>query len=218
MPLGITTSKTEFRVGEPGPPEFEATGSSGNVAWSVNYGAVVAGDDPTTATLAPENVSRYEEAGDPVVVTVTDLDTEEEATVSVDVFATFPHQPGWGFEGEVDEDTEISKAEDNSEVIFEGDLFAVYPVSFNNRDFDEYRAALRFRAAHGKRKLFYIEDLALEELNLGRFDSSIKRSPNNADGVGYSFVFRCNRWTPPAPEGLIGEDLPLYGQPEYGDF
>jgi hypothetical protein len=212
MPIAITASKTTFRVGEPEPPAFSATGSSGSVTWSVNYGAVVPGDDPLTATLAPENVSRYAEAGDPVVVTVTDNGTSATATVSIDVFATFPFVSGWDFEAEVDEDTEISKAEDNSEVIFEGSLFAVWPLSFNNRDFEEYRLALLFRAAHGKRKLFYLDDQGLEELNFGRFDSSIKRSPHNANGVSYSFVFRCNNYTPPATEGLLGESLGLYGE------
>lgn len=216
MPLAIIASKTEFRVGEPEPPTLEVTGSSGNVSWSCTYGACVP-DNETSTTLSVENISRYADAGDPVVITVTDLDTDETEEVSVDAYATFPYQPGWDFEGEVDEDTEISQAEDNSEVIFEGTLFAVYPLGFNNRDFDEYRDALRFRALHGKRKLFYLDDGGLEELNLGRFDSAIKRSPHNANGVSYSFVFRCNRWTPPAAEGLPGEDLPLYGRALYNE-
>lgn len=212
MALAITASKTTFRVGEPEPPAFEVTGSSGNVTWSANFGAIVPGDDPLTATLAPENISRYAEAGDAVVVTVTDDGTAETATISIDVFATFPFTSAWDFEAEVDEDTEISKAEDNSEVIFEGDLFGVWPLSFGNRDFEEYRAALRFRALHGKRKLFYYDDAGLELLMKGRFDSSIKLSPHNANGFSYSFVFRCNRWTPPAEDGPLGDVLGLYGE------
>lgn len=199
MPIEITASKTTFRVGEPEPPVLEVTGSSGNVSWSCNFGACVP-DDETVTTLSAENVSRYADAGDAVVVTVTDLDTEEEASVSIDVFATFPFQPGWDFEAEVDEDTEISEAEDNSEVIFEGKLFGVWPLAFNRRDYDEYLVALRFRAAHGKRKHFYLDDRGLEQLLRGRFDSPIKLSPHNANGFSYSFVFICPQWVEPAPE------------------
>lgn len=217
MPLAITVSKTRFRIGEPEPPVLAVTGSSGDVTWSCNFGACAPANE-TTTTLAPENVSHYAAAGDAVVATVTDNATSETATVSIDVFATFPYQPAWDFEAEVDEETEISRAEDNSEVIFDGDLFAVFPLGFNARDFDEYRAALLFRSQHGKRKLFYLEDAGLEELNLGRFDSSIKRSPHNANGFSYSFVFRCNRWTMPSADGLEGSELPLYSETEYGDF
>jgi hypothetical protein len=211
MPLAITASKTTFRMGEPEPPVLEVTGSSGDVTWSCNFGTCVP-PDATTTTLAPENVSHYAEAGDPLVVTVTDNSTAEEASVSIDLFATFPFVSGWDFEAEVDEDTEISKAEDNSEVIFEGTLFGVWPLSFNNRDFGEYLAAQRFRRMHGKRKLFYLDDRGLEQLLLGRFDSSIKISPHNANGVSYSFVFRCNNWTPPAAEADLGGDMGLYGE------
>jgi hypothetical protein len=215
MPLAITASKTTFRVGENDPPVLEVTGSSGNVSWTCNYGACQPADE-TVTTLSAENVSRYAAAGDAVVVTVTDDDTHETATVEIDVFATFPFQSAWEAEAEVDEDTEISRAEDNSEVILDGDLFAVWPLSFGNRDFDEYRAALRFRAAHGKHKLFYLDDAGFEELALGRFDSSIKRVAHNANGYSYSFVFRCNRWTPPPAEEVPGEEMPLYGEPVYG--
>lgn len=211
MPLGITASKNVFRVGEEGPPVLEATGSSGNVRWECNYGACVP-DDEVVTTLAAENTSRYADAGDAVVVTVTDLDTEETAEVSVDVYATFTQQAGYGFEAEFDENTEISQAEDDSEVIFEGSRFAVYPLAFNNRDPEEYREAARFLARHGKRKLFYYDDRGLGRLLLGRRDSAVKQSPLTSGGISFSFAFRVNNWTPPAEEPTLAEELPLYGE------
>jgi hypothetical protein len=203
MAIAITASKTRFRAGEPGPPTLEVTGSSGNVRWESSVGACLPSDETETALSVPNLVSHYTDAGDPVVVTVTDLDTDETATVSIDFFATFGQQAGYGFEAEVDEDAEISRAEDESEVIFEGPMFGTWPLAFNNRDTAEYLEALRFRAAHGKRKLFYYEDRGL--------GSSIKLSPLTSGGVSFSFVFRCNNWSPPEAEGLLSEELPLYG-------
>lgn len=131
-------------------------------------------------------------------------------------YDTFPFQPDWRFESEVEARAEISEADDGTERIRDlGGFSARWEVGFNNRDPDEYRFALTFYASHGKKVYFRLDDQGLGENQVGRFDSSVRRSPLSPNGVSYSFVFYTPAWTPPpAPADLGG--LPDYGVGDYG--
>lgn len=215
MPMVISSTKTTYRVGEAGPPVLTVAGSSGNVSWSCGAGTCYP-ETGTETTLSPDNVSRYADAGDALVVTATDLTTSEVATIAIDVYATFRFQPDWGYESSADEDAEISEAEGGEETIFQGRAHATYPFAFTDRSYTEFKEAELFRHRHGKVKLFYFENVALGELLRGRFDSALNRKPDSADAVSYSFVFKATYWQPADVEEAA--DWPLHGQVTYGSF
>lgn len=218
MALVIASSKLTYRVGDPDPPQLSVAGSSGNVHWTCAHGQCAPDDAIAGVYLSPENGSRYAAVGDPLVVTVHDLTTGEEASINLDIFATFPFPSDYEFDGEFDEDTIISTAEDGSETSFAGVFFATWSLPFNDREKNEFTQALAFRAFHGKSRFFYLDDGGLDLLAYGRFDSSLKGHPNWSDGVDYSFVFKCLKLAAPAVATPLSGVLPLYGETSYGDI
>lgn len=212
MALIITSSKTIYRVGEPDPPTFSVAGATGPVHWSCNHGACIPDDVTEGVILSPANRSYYMAVGDPAVVTVHDTVADVSASVSIDIFATLPFTPDYGYEPEFGENTEISPAEDGTETIFEDVPFAVFPLRFLDREADEAKAAIEFWGFHRMTRRFYVVDITLGQIVFGRFDSTIKAKANWNDGVDYSFQIRCPKWSIPAVELSLSDILPLYSQ------
>ncbi|HEY0003744.1 MAG TPA: hypothetical protein VGB17_02950 [Pyrinomonadaceae bacterium] len=210
MAIGITQSKTVYRIGEAEPPVFTATGASGTVGWETSVGELIE-DGSGGMVLSLPNKSYY--GSEAIVITATD--SVGAATAEIDVYALLPYQPDWGFESDIDDETEISIAEDLSEKYRTvSPVFGVYPLAFNDREYDEFLAMQRFWAYHRKTRKFYFENIALGELVLGRFDSALKRKPDSANSVSYSFQFRVLNFTPPTTEEA---ELLLYGEAGYGE-
>lgn len=195
MALVINASRTVYRFGDPSPPVISITGSADFDPPTVNYGRLDLNSDGSW-TLMPENVSHYALINDPVIISAHDNVADATITKKIDAFATFPYQPDWRFEGEVDDRTEISTAEDGSEVFGAGGFFATWNLQFQDREFDQYQEALAFRYKHAKWRFFYLYDVALEELSFVRFDSAIRRQPDWAEGVSYSFAVKAPSWAP----------------------
>lgn len=217
MALTVEQTKSSWIVTDD-PPQFSASGATGTVHWATNRGSMpeeIGPDNllsmPNESWYGPENAINGNQA---VKITVND----DVTTVSlyVDVYAVFPYQADWGFQSMLDEDTEISRAEDNSESyrILSG-LHASWPMVFKDREHVEFIAAQRFRAFHGKTRWFYIQELGLEELQYVRFDSGFNRQPDWADGKTYGFTLYTNQWgvdstTPPVAggTGVFGDITP----------
>lgn len=213
MPPVITQTKAIWKVGE-APPGFTVSGHTGALSWTATKGGLLVPADEAETTLSAPNRSWY--GPEKMAVTLADAGTGQSATAHVEIYARFPYQPDWRFTSEVDEEVEIFPAEDGNETYrLLTDPFATWQLEFNDRDPEEYREALLFRAHHRKDRHFYLEDLGLEETQLVRFDSAIRRSPLGPNGVSYSFQVRCVKWQPPDFGGL--GDLPLYGAPQYGE-
>jgi hypothetical protein len=193
MALGATISLATYRVGDPTPPIITVTGAAGPVVITSPYGEAFINEDGWY-TFMPENVSHYAAVADAVPIEVTDGVTT--VNLLIDVFATFPFQPDWGFNAEVDEKTDISEAEDGSETYGVGPFFGTWDLAFNDREHAEYMEAIRFKLAHKKSRFWYLEDKGLEERAFVRFDSSLKRSPINADSKSYAFAVKAIQYSP----------------------
>lgn len=216
MALEVTASKTRWRIGEEA-PYFTPSGATGGIVWTTSRGSLT---DTAEPVLSMPNQSWY---GAPSIingneaVVITATDDAESVSVSVDVFATFPYQADWGFQSPIDEDTEISKAEDNNESYrILSDLFSSWPMVFKDREHDEFIQAQIFRAFHGKTRWFYIDEKGLEELQYVRFDSPFLRAPDWADGKTYGFTLYSNVWQIPST-GLLGEGGGLFGEIIFGE-
>jgi hypothetical protein len=212
--LEVVSSLQSWRIGTE-PPQLHAQGNTGVVRWETTRGSLnvdVGADNsivmPNQSWYGPASIISGNEA-----VKITARDDVSVVEVRIDAYATFPYQADWRFQSEVDEKVEISEAEDNNETyrILSG-LYGKWEMVYGDREHIEYLNALAFRAFHGKNRFFYLEDFGLEELQLVRFDSPLRRSPEYADGKNYSFTIRCIDWKLPAEAGgegsLFGVILP----------
>lgn len=197
MALEVLSTKYAWRIGEEA-PQLSAQGETGTVNWATTRGTLSNEGVGPDVSLSMPNQSWY---GTPSLINgneavkITASDDENVVIIYIDVYANFPFQADWSFQSPIDEDTEISRAEDNNEIfrILSG-LSGSWQMTFKDREHTEYLEALQFRAFHGKTRRFYIQELGLEEIQLVRFDSAFNRSPVWADGRDYGFTIYCNDW------------------------
>lgn len=181
MALVISATPTEYRIGDAatGALLFTATGATGTVNWSSNSGAM----SPATgagSTLDPVNRTQ--------LVTVTAEDDVATVTKTIQIYATFPVQPKWEVEGDIDPP------------------IVRWPMAYEKRSYAEYWGMLQFFKWHQKAVLeiseaedgtvsvrivkgkpFYVYDIASGLLAKVYFDSNVRHSEVAPNFVNYSF-------------------------------
>lgn len=216
MSLTITPSKVVYRFGED-IPSFTATDNTGEVVWETDRGTLASPVGLTNSLQMPNEswYGLYSPVTGNKAVQVTAHDNLNSVNILINVYAVFPFQADWAFQSPINDNTEISIGEDNSESYYvKSDLFGKFPLVYSDREWTEYLAALLFYTFHRRTRFFYINELGTEELQFGRFDSEFVRKPEWADGKGYSFTFYCPDWKlPPAlldggGSSLLGELIP----------
>lgn len=189
MPFTVTQNETTFRYGDLPLPTFTASGITGtHVTWETTSGAL----SPTTGTsttLTPNNETR--------LISVTAKDRAVDDTVlntvvkTVQIYSTFPLQPNYGYEIEMDDTTLISLAEDKTAVIRKkAGVKKVWQLQLPLRPLTEYETLRDFWLFHGKVLSFYYYDLAITELKMVRFDSALRITPAGPDSYSMTCVVR----------------------------
>lgn len=189
MALSVTQNKTVHRSGDTPLPNFTEVGRVGtHVDWTTSSGtlSVLTGD---VTVLTPLNRTE--------LITVTALDKNSSnvtlSTVikSVQVYGTFPLQPNYPYDVEFDDKTLVSIAEDGTAVFrVKSPIRRSWQLSMPNRPFTEYSLLNPFYQYHKKFREFYYYDLAINELILVRFDSSLKVTPIGPDQFTMSCVVK----------------------------
>lgn len=212
MSLSLESTKISWRIDGESAPVITAIDPTGSVTWETNRGSVLdPGGLDNTVELSMPNQSWY----GPELLTygnqavkITATDDTDTVSIFIDSYAKFPFQADWAFQSEIDEDVDISVAEDESELYrIRSGLKGTWSVVFKDRERSEFLVAQDFRAFHGKTRWFFIDEKGLEELQLVRFDSAFSRSPDWADGISYGFTIRTNDWKLPSDSSLSGSGL-----------
>lgn len=140
------------------PKPIVSTNNGSVVNWSTSAGTVLPVVGTNTTLIAPNRTQR-------VVVTATgDSDV---GSIGIDIIATFPIQPNFGYDVTLANKTIPSYGEDDS-VVFrvKGLPRRRWNLPINGSPGWEYLALLDFWAHHQKHIPFYYEDLAaLEYVN-----------------------------------------------------
>jgi hypothetical protein len=204
MPAPVITASTlVYRIGAPLVPSYKATGATGNIYWVTNLGAIANPNDngvsfspnPTannqytfmnfTDLLAAYNRTRIG------WVWANDTADNAQSVASLSIYATFPLQPHFGYDVDIDNKTLVSVAEDGTAVFRKkGGTKRSWTLQMPNRPATEYIALRDFWAFHEKTTEFYFYDLPLNELVLVRFDSGLKVQPQNMNLINMSCVLR----------------------------
>jgi hypothetical protein len=124
-------------------------------------------------------------------VTASDESDTQVASATLSVYATFPLQPQFGYETDLDNKTLVSVAEDGSAVFRKkGGAKRSWQLQFPRRPQSEYVVLRDFWQYHEKTIEFYYYDLPLSEIKLVRFDSGLRVSPENMNLISMSCVLR----------------------------
>jgi hypothetical protein len=135
-----------------------------SVEWTTSVGTVNPSSGNSTF-FTPPNQTR--------VATVTGTSGVEHDSAAIQVYATIPFQPHFGYELDWDNKTLRSEAEDGSAVLrVKGPIKKSWQVAFNNIPSDEWILLREFFKWHQKHIPFYYEDLAVPD-NTGSGESNI---------------------------------------------
>jgi hypothetical protein len=162
-----------------------------SVLWTANFGSL----SPTsgsTALFTPPNQTRTSR--------VTGTSSPDSDFVDIQVYATIPFQPHFGFEQDWDNKTLRSEAEDGSAVLrVKGPIKRSWQVSFNNLPPDEWILLREFFRWHQKHLPFYYQDLAVPDnvgsgeadiLTLVTFDAGLKVTVAGPQRFNVATAFR----------------------------
>lgn len=187
MALAVAAPVAEYRYVDPvvALPSFTASGATGTVHWSASSGELSAATG-AGVTLDPSNRTEL------VIITATD--DSASVSVSIQIYGTFPVQPKWGIE--IDVDPTSGKIQ--------------FPMVYEKRTYEEYFFnVLQFYKWHKRAIIdeseaedgtldykvnagrpFYVDDIASGILAKVYFDSVMRQSFEAADNVAYSFQFK----------------------------
>src|SRR3954467_14115707 len=143
--IPITVAPPVFRYGDTiALPLFSADRV---VAWATTAGTLSSSNSSTTR-LTPPNRSQQ--------IIVTGTSGPDSGSASVTIWATFPLQPNYGYDYELDEKTLISIAEDGSTVRRQkGNIKASWQLTMPQRPLSEFQILRDFHAYHKKLIPFY---------------------------------------------------------------
>lgn len=217
MALAVAQSITEYRYGDPDVaiPELTASGATGTVNWTTSSGAL------NTATGAVVRLSPYNRTE---LVTITATDDSNTVIKTVQVFGTWPTQPKWEIELDIDPTTGVIQ----------------FPMAYEKREFQEHFDVLQFIAWHKKALIetseaedgtlvyrvlsglpFYVNDIASGILAKVYLESVIRQSFSAPNFANYSLQMRGFDYAIPelpVTGPFAGTDfgaLPDYGADEY---
>lgn len=178
--IPITSNVAVYRYGDTlAVPTFTADRS---VNWTTDSG-VVAPLVGVSTVLTAVNQTR--------VVTVTGVSGGNSGSLSIQVYATFPVQPNYGYEIEWDDKTLMSIAEDQTVIArIKSPDKRSWQLQFPNRPLTEYNTLKNFWSYHRKVIPFYYLDLAIAELKLCRFDSGLRTTPVGPDQFSMTCVVK----------------------------
>lgn len=188
MSLAVSQSVNEYRYGDATAlPMFTASGATGTVHWSISAGAgSLSNESGTITSLSPTNRT--------ALISVTANDGATTVVKTIQIYGTFPAQPKWGIE--IDIDATTGKIQ--------------FPMVYEKRTFEEYfydvlqffkwhkkaiieeseaeDGTLSYRVLSGRP--FYVNDIASGILTKVYFDSVMRQSFEAANNVAYSFQFK----------------------------
>lgn len=183
VPVGSPNPR-QYVLGENGLPTFTGNGSGSTVTWS-DGGAGGAFAPAVTAngvatTYTPLNRTKA------IVITGTDTATPANiGTTTLQVNATQPLNPVADYDTDSDQDTEVSKARDKSEVRATfGPVFDTTPLQWIGRHYPQWRMMRDFWDYHTKVIPFYFVDQETLEMYLVTYESALrqkKRGSNQFD-------------------------------------
>jgi hypothetical protein len=199
MILAVAQSVSQYRYGSGDAfPVFTSSHSTGLVHWSVNAGFL---NHATGAVVELSPLNRSQ------VVTITATDDLNTVTKTIRIWATFPVQPKWQIE--IDVDATTGKIQ--------------FPMVYEKRTFEEYfydvlqffkwhkkaiieeseaeDGTLKYRVLAGRP--FYVDDFASGIFALVYFDSVMRQSFEASNNTAYSFQFKGYDYVIP--------DLPVTG-------
>lgn len=152
------------------------------VTWSTSAGTLTSTISSATRLNAP-NLSQ--------TIIVTGTSGGDTGSMAITVWGTFPLQPNYGYDYELDDKTLISVAEDGSTVRRQkSGIKASWQLNMPNRPLTEYQTLRDFHAYHKKVIPFYYYDLAIGELRMVYFDSSLKVTVSGPDSISMSCLVR----------------------------
>lgn len=217
MTLSVSQSISEYRYGDHDVaiPELTASGATGAVNWITSSGALNAAAG-AVVRLSPYNRTE--------LVTITAEDDLNTVVKTVQVYGTWPTQPKWEVELDIDQTTKVIQ----------------FPMAYEKRTFEEHFDVLQFVAWHKKAIIetseaedgtlvyrvlaglpFYVNDIASGILAKVYLDSVIRQSFGAANVANYSLQMRgFDYMIPASPEtgpftGTDFDALPDYGAEEY---
>jgi hypothetical protein len=176
MPVNVTVDIPTVRY-TPFSTQIKPTVTADSSAtWTTTDGSVSPGSGLTTLFTPPNKTK---------VVRVTGTIAGPSSDyVDIQVYATIPFQPNYGYELDFDNTTLRSPSEDGGSILrLKGPIKHSWQIGFNNVPADEWILIRNFYKYHQKHVAWYYEDLAVPDndgsgesnmLALVTFDSGLK--------------------------------------------
>lgn len=162
------------------------------VTWSANNGGSVSPGSGSSTVLTVPNFSQ--------VVSISGISGSDAGSAPLTVWATFPVQPRFGYELDMDNKTLVSYSEDGTPVFrVKSGIRRSWQLQFPDTPQNEWRLIREFWNFHQKHIAFYYEDDEILEniggvetptLRLVTFDAGLKIIASGPDRYAITTVVR----------------------------
>jgi len=194
MPSSITATKSVHRAGAPAGdsrivgetplPRFTANGVVGALTWSDNgAGGVFTPVGGGAVDYTPANELRS--------VVITADDDGAPVSVTLEVVGSFPMRWAFGYDADIDDNTKVSYAEDDTPYFDEkGEPKEAYSIKVLGCTRADMYLLRDFWKYHRKSREFYLVDPEINQTILVRFDSKLGRTVVSANSFDIAALMR----------------------------